>query len=189
MRWQDLFADLESQADAWERAERDAEVADRSRAEQAAVSLMSRLAAAVGQPVTVRVCGVGDVHGVLTTLGAEWLLLSDPSPAGADQLVSLSALTAVVDLDRRAEAPQARSAVLARLGLVAPLRALVRDRATVRVLLRDATTLTGTLERVGEDHVDLLMHEVGENARTGRGRVSVPFAALGVVRTVASGWG
>ncbi len=48
MRWNDLFADLENQAQAWERAELDVEVADRSRAEQATVALVDRLLAARG---------------------------------------------------------------------------------------------------------------------------------------------
>jgi uncharacterized membrane protein len=75
MRWQDLFADLESQAEALERAERDAEVADRSRAEQAMVALTARLAAACGMPLALRVTGVGEISGELETVGQDWLLL------------------------------------------------------------------------------------------------------------------
>ena len=186
MRWQDLFADLESQAEALERAERDAEVADRSRAEQAMVALTARLAAACGMPLALRVTGVGEISGELETVGQDWLLLGQED--GHEVLVLTSAVSAV--RDRRAQADVGRSAVLARLGVVSPLRAVARDRATVRVALRDGSQITGTPERVGADHLDLVVHEVGEAARSaGRERVTVPFDAIAVVRTAASGWG
>ena len=58
MAWEDeLFAlldDLEPQAEAAYDAEREAELADRSRAEYAAVTLASRLMASVGRPVDAR---------------------------------------------------------------------------------------------------------------------------------------
>jgi hypothetical protein len=188
MRWQDLFADLESQAEALERAERDAEVADRSRAEQAMVELTARLAAACGMPLALRVSGVGEISGELETVGQDWLLIGQED--GHEVLVLTSAVSAVRDLHRRAQADVGRNAVLARLGVVSPLRAVARDRATVRVALRDGSQITGTPERVGADHLDLVVHEVGEPARSaGRERVTVPFDAIAVVRTAASGWG
>jgi hypothetical protein len=188
MRWQDLFADLESQAEALEQAELDAEVADRSRAEQATVALTARLHAATGRSVTFRVAGVGEISGVLETVGQDWLLLSQDD--GHELLVLTPAISAVRDLDRRAQAEAGRSAVLARLGVLSPVRAIARDRATVRLALRDGSQVIGTPERVGADHLDLVVHEVGEPARpAGRERVTVPFAAIAVIRTAASGWG
>ena len=187
MRWHDLFADLESQAEAWDLGERDAEVAERSRAEQATVSLSARLAAATGSPVVLQVLGVGEVPGVLFSVGADWLLLSHER---TERLVLIAALAGVRDLDRRAEAPQARSVVLARLGVASPLRAIARDRSTVLISLRDGAELTGTPERVGEDYVDVVVHDLGETARgAGRTRMTLPFAALAQVRTTPSGWG
>lgn len=186
MRWHDLFTDLESQAEAWDAAERDAEVADRSRAEQATVSLVGRLAASQGGPVALRVLGVGDLQGVLDSVGADWLLLTAND---TERLVLTAAVSGVHDLGRRAEPPQARSAVLARLGVAAPLRAIARDRSAVVMVLRDGGEVTGTPERVGRDFVDIVLHELGEPGRSGgRGRLTVPFAALSQVRTTPSAW-
>ena len=186
MRWHDLFADLESQAEAWHQGERDAEIAERSRAEQSTISLSARLAAASGSPVTLQVLGVGEVAGVLASVGADWLLLSHER---TERLVLLAALAGVRDLDRRAQAPQARSEVLARLGVAAPLRAIARDRSTVLISLRDGAELTGTLERVGEDYLDVTVHDVEDTARGAkRTAMTLPFAAVAQVRTTPSGW-
>ncbi len=186
MRWHELFADLESQAQAWEQADLAAEVADRSRAEQASVALVDRLVAACGQQVVLRVVGAGEICGRLETVGANWLLLSE---GRSDQLALMAAISGVVDLDRRAASPGARSPVLARLGVAVPLRAIVRDRAAVRLVLRDASVVTGTPERVGKDHLDLLVHALGEPARSaGRSRITLPFAAMATVQATRSGW-
>ncbi len=51
MSWEDLFADLEAQFEALQRRDRDAEIADRTRRERAAVDLISRLAGHRGRPL------------------------------------------------------------------------------------------------------------------------------------------
>lgn len=187
MRWHDLFADLEGQAQAWEQADRDAEIADRSRAELATVELVDRLAASVDEPVALRVSGAGEVRGRLETLGFDWLLLHEET--GAEALVLTAAVALVSDLGRRSRAGSTRSPVLARLGVVSPLRAIARDRSAVRIWLRDGSGLTGTPDRVGSDHVDLVVHDLDEPARSeGRAHVTVPFAMLALARTVASPW-
>lgn len=187
MRWNDLFADLESQAEAGERAELDAEVADRSRGEQASIALVDRLVAAHGQPLLVRMAGAGEIRGRLGAVGANWLLLSE---GPTDQLALLAAVCGVCDLGRRSAPRERRSPVLARLGVVAPLRAIVRDRATVRIVLRDGGAVTGTPERVGKDHLDVLVHAADEVARSaGRHRITLPFEALSTVRATSTGWG
>src|SRR6185436_16834930 len=59
----DLLDDLEGQAEALYAAERDAELADRSRAEYAGVTLAGRLMASVGRDVLLDVDGTGPVRG------------------------------------------------------------------------------------------------------------------------------
>ena len=61
----DLLDDLEGQAEALYAADRDAELADRSRAEYAAVTLAGRLMASVGRHVLLDVDGTGVVRGEL----------------------------------------------------------------------------------------------------------------------------
>ncbi len=73
MGWDDeltsLFADLERQAEALYDEQRAAELADRSRAEYASVSLASRLMASLEHEVALDVDGVGSVTGRLERMG------------------------------------------------------------------------------------------------------------------------
>jgi hypothetical protein len=90
-------------------------------------------------------------------------------------LVPLAAVAAVDGLATHA-APAA-GVVESRLGLGHALRALARDRVVVRVRT-GGTDLTGRIERVGADHVDLA--DV-DGAR--RGGWAVAFATLQVVQS------
>ncbi|NHC13024.1 hypothetical protein [Motilibacter deserti] len=180
MRWEELFADLEAQLEEAERAEHQAEVADRTRRELARVRLVDRLRAAVGSSLTVVVGAAGRVRGRLVDVGPDWLLLQED---GRDALVPVSAVTTVLGLGGRAAGPPRPASVAARLTLGTALRGLVRDRATVRVTTVDGADWTGTLDRVGADFVDSSEGPVdeGRDARA-RGVRSVPFAALAVIR-------
>src|SRR3954465_13654563 len=96
MAWEEeLFAlldDLEQQAEGLYGLERDAELADRSRAEYQQVTLASRLMASAGGAVRLEGTGVGSVEGVLERGGTGWCLLDG---AGQDWVVRLEAVTAV----------------------------------------------------------------------------------------------
>lgn len=184
MRWQQLFEDLAARQAALELREREAEIAEHTRAERGQVELAQRLVAALGSPLRVRVRGVGRVEAVLTDVGSDWVLLEAPpaSPAGRELIVPEPALLTVEGLSIRAEvAPGAASR---RFGLRHVLRAVSRDRAAVRVHDIDGDHVTGTIDAVHADHVDLSRHADDEPRRAGavRGRVSVPYAALGMVR-------
>lgn len=175
MRWEALFADMEAQLDAARVADLAAEVADLTRAELATVELRDRLRAAQGAQVTILVAGGGTVAGELLEVAAQWVLVGEGSRRA---LVPLGAVTAVRGLALRA-APAAGE-VARRLGLGSALRALARDRVTVRVAI-DGAELAGRIERVGSDHLDLAADVEGHH---GTGRVwVVPFAALRVVRS------
>ncbi|MGN6246138.1 MAG: hypothetical protein ACTHQ3_21010 [Motilibacteraceae bacterium] len=182
MRWEDLFADLEAQLAQAERAELAGEVADRSRRELARIRLVDRLRAVVDRPVELSVRGAGRLGGRLTDVAPEWLLVEER--IGVSTLVPLAAVLAVCGLGARAEDPTGEGAVAARLGLGVALRALARDRAPVSLVLVDGGVLSGTIDRVGADHLDLAEHAPGElrRAREVRGVSTVPFAAVGAVR-------
>jgi hypothetical protein len=96
MGWEDdlfaLFDDLEDRAAALYDAEREPELADRSRAEYRQVSLASRLMASVGSDVTIDVIGVGAVAGRLERVADGWCLVSG---AAQDWIVVLTAVGAV----------------------------------------------------------------------------------------------
>lgn len=180
MRWQELFADLEGQAEAADRAVLDDEVRDRTRREGGLVRLPDRLRAAGGTVLAVTVAGAGMLHGTLLDAGEDWLLLEERP--GRDVLVPLAAVVAVGGLNRRTALPLDQ--VGRRLDLRWALRGLARDRATVQVLLREGSLLSGTLDRVGADHVELAEHPAGEPRRASvvSGVRLLPLSALAVLR-------
>ena len=181
MRWRRLFDDLEAQVDAALDAELEGEVAERSRREAALVRLRDRLLAAVGATVGVHLPGAGQVQGVLADCGVDWLLLEQ---GGGEVLVPLPAVLGVTGVGATAAA-QDDSSVGASLDLRWALRGLARSRAAVRLVLLDGTVVSGTLDRVGADHVDLAEHGRDEPRRASAVRQVrlVPIAALVAVRS------
>ncbi|KAB7741848.1 hypothetical protein GA707_16670 [Nostocoides sp. F2B08] len=161
MRWQGLFDDLDGQWAAEERRDRDAEVADRTRAERARVALAERCAASRGAVLGVWTVTGEPLEGTLVDLGADWLLLRDG--AGRELLVASAAMTAVTGLSRHSD-PAVTSR---RFALGYALRALSRDRASVIVTDRSGGRVSGTIDAVGQDWFDLSEHPVDEPRRTG----------------------
>jgi hypothetical protein len=76
------------------------------------------------------------------------------------------------------------SPVSARLDLRHALRALLRERAGLTVLLREGGTCAGTLDAVGRDHLLLSLHDAGEQRRPAhvRGVRALPLTAVVGVR-------
>jgi hypothetical protein len=186
MRWQELFADLEGMARATETAERDSEVADRTRAGVAQITLMSRLHSGAGSELRLQVLGAGEVAGRLERLGADWLLVTTP----VELVVLTAAVSAVYNLGAGSTSPEVISPVVARTHLTAVLRAIARDRSTVAFCLRDGGRLVGTPDRVGADWVDIAVHEESQVPRRSavRGRMTVAFSSISTIRRGRSGW-
>jgi hypothetical protein len=183
MRWERLFADLETELAAAEAAERDAEVAERTRTEVAKLRLVDRLRVAGGVAVTVAVRGGGDWCGKVVDTGPDWVLL-DCGRRG-DVLVSLGAVSAVTGLPPWSALPGSEGRVAERFRVGAVLRGVARDRAAVRVMLRSGVSHHGTVDRVGADYLELAEHDPGEPRRPGAVRrvLLVPFSALAAVVT------
>ena len=174
MRWLGLFDDLDGQWAAEERRDRDAEVADRTRAERARIALLERVAAGRGAALLLGTVTGETLQGQVVDLGADWLLLRDD--AGREVLVAAAALTSLTGLSRRSD-----PAVTARrFTLGYALRALSRDRATVIVTDRSGARLSGTIDAVGQDWLDLAEHPVDEPRRASAliGRRTIPFPAV-----------
>ncbi|MFC8191326.1 hypothetical protein ACFUMH_06635 [Cellulomonas sp. NPDC057328] len=168
MRWERLFADLEGQLAAGAAEQGRWDVADLVRAERAQVGLVDRLRAAVGARVRVRLADGGEpLEGEVVDAGTDWLLLGVAGHRRA--VVPLTALDVVSGLPVAVAPPAGR--VESRLGLAHVLRALARDRATVTVRTRGGM-LTGRVERVGADHVDVTPDAAGSGWST------VTFGAL-----------
>jgi hypothetical protein len=175
MSWdEDLFAvldDLEQQAEAIYAAERDAEVADRSRAEYGAVTLASRLMASLDAELTVGVTAVGRLTGVLRRVSKGWLLLGS---AGSEWVVPLPAVTSVSGASARS-VPEVAWSPLTRLGLGSAMRRLSEAAEPCVVHVVDGSVHEARVARVGADFVELAV---------GQTRLElVPFAALAAVRS------
>lgn len=181
MRWDRLFADLEALAAAAETAEFEAEVADRSRAEHGSIAFVDRLRGACGHPVVVTVPGAGPLAGTVTDVGVDWLLLGGPGQP--QTLVASASVTAVSGLGTATAAATDRGPVYQRLDFRRALRGLAGQRSQVRLVLTDGVGLTGTLDRVGADFVELAEHAPGEPRRRTavRGVQTVPIAAVAAV--------
>lgn len=181
MRWDRLFADLQAQAAALDRAELEAEVADRTRAEHGGLLLVDRMRGALGHPVGLRLLGGARLTGRLTDVGVDWALLGgEPAP---DTLVPLRAVTAISGLGAATAASVDRGPVYDKLDFRRSLRAVAGQRSPVRVLLADGGELTGTLDRVGSDYVELAEHAPGEPRRRGvvQAVQTLPLAAIAAV--------
>ncbi len=186
MRWQQLFAELSAELEASEIAAERAEDAARARLEIGAVRLADRLGGAVGRELAVRCRGAGELRGVVTELGPDWLLLTE---AGAREvLVAVPAVLTVAGLDRGTAVP-AGGDVARRLDLRWALRGLARDRGSVQVLLDDGGALTGTIDRVGADFLELAEHAVDQPRRGAavQGVRAVALDAVAAVRRLAPG--
>ena len=182
MRWQGLFDDLEAQFDAAQAAELAGEVAERTRRESALLRLVDRLRAAQGAPVTLTLPGAAVLRGRLVDAGSDWLLVEEGG--GREVLVPLGAVLGVTGLGGRTAAPD-DSPVAKRLDLRWALRGLARSRTGVALGLVDGSLVTGTLDRVAADHLDLAEHGLGELRRAGTVRQVrlVPLTAVGFVRS------
>jgi hypothetical protein len=150
-----LFADLEAQADRLELADRAAEVSERVRIEVGALSLGDRLRPALGGQVRLRCRGEFRIAGVLRQVSSQWVLVD--GGRGDETLVSTTNLVSVTGLTRLAATP-AHQAVESRLGIRQVLRGIAADRSTCQIRLADASTVVGTLDRVGGDFVEVALH-------------------------------
>jgi hypothetical protein len=178
MRWDEqlarLLEDLEQQADGLAIAERDAEVAEQSRAEYARVEVTGRLHASVGRRLQVGLGAAGTVDGTLTRVGQGWCLIGT---AAGEWVVRLEAVRTLRGLSERSVPAEGRP-LTARLGVASALRGVAEERGEVVVLTLDGVATRGTLGRVGGDFVDL---------RVGDGQAghleTVPFTGLAAVRS------
>jgi hypothetical protein len=184
MRWEQLFADLEAQLAEEETAVERQEDASRARSEWGRLRWADRLRGSLGQPVTVGCRGAGEVAGRLVEVGVDWLLLEDGQRR--DVLVAQRVVRTVGGLTARTAEDTDPGAVGRRLDLRWALRGLARDRAAVHCLLDDGGAVTGTVDRVGADFVELAEHPADLPRRRSAvtGVRAVVLDAVAVVRTL-----
>lgn len=183
MRWEQLFADLEAQFAEQQPEDGMAALASRERAEHARLQLADRLRGTRGWSLTITCRGAAEVTGRLVEVGVDWLLLVDD--LRREVLVATAAVSAVAGLGARTTVTGELGAVERRLDLRRALRGLARDRAPVQCILDDGSVLSGTVDRVGADFLELAEHAADEPRR--RGSVirvrAVVLSAVVLVRT------
>ncbi len=174
MSWEhDLFAlfdDLEGQAAAAWEEDREAELADRARAEYASVTLASRLMASRGRAVALELPHVGRVEGSLDRVGDGWCLVSG---AGQDWIVPLHAVSLVHGASGRS-VPEVAWSAIDRLGLRSALRRLADAEERCLLHLADGSRHEAHVHRVGADFLEV-RGAAGE-------RLLLPYAGLVAVQ-------
>jgi hypothetical protein len=182
MRWNELFEDLEAQLDEADARELAGEVADRTRREIARLTIVDRLRAALGVDLTLTLVDGRRLRGDVSSVGPDWVLLGgDRLP---EVLVSLAAVATVTGMPGQAVDPAGVGEVEKRAGLAFALRRLARDRAPVQVAVAGGAVLTGTIDRVGADYVEMAEHALDDPRRRELVQAArlVPLAALMFVR-------
>jgi hypothetical protein len=181
MRWDALFADLEGVAAGEWLRERDAEIAERTRAELGRVRLVDRLRAVADRgsagdhaDVAVRMLAAGALRGDIARVTDDWFLLVTSS---YEWVLAIDAVLGLSGLPPAARTPESQSAVSAGLGWAAAWRVLARDRTPVHVVRRDGETAAGLPGRVGHDFVEL-----SDVDGMGRAVEVVPYSAIAAVR-------
>lgn len=193
VRWEQLFADLNSQFAELADGETLAELPDRQRTETGRLTIVQRCRGNIGASVRVRLRG-GKVHsGELRDVGPDWILL-DAGSSG-ELLIALSAVTTMEGLSARTGAQL--SPVDGRFDLRLALRRIARDRAPVMVGVIDGsadrqaggTDLAGTIDRIGADFIELAQHPVWEPRRGSsvNSMLLIPLAAIDSVRAMSQG--
>lgn len=197
MRWDALFTDLDARFDELADEALMAELADRTRVALGAVALTARLAGAQGDRMRMTTVAGTTVTGVLERVGPDWALLAEAP--GREVLLNLRQVTLLDGLGMATSMPL--RGVALRLDLRHMLRGVARDRSPVALVVPGAgaantvdsggthTELTGTVDRVGADFLELAVHAPWEPRRAGSVRrvVAVPLAALVLVRAMPLG--
>jgi hypothetical protein len=175
--WDPFLSELELQFAAQEQAERRLAATETERVRIAELALTDRLSALaeVRAAVALWVAGAAPVRGRLVLAGPDWAAIEDEASA-----LSLVAVGAIVRIDlppvtiadsvREISAPRP---LRARMGLAWMLRELGRRRVGVRVWDVDGNIVTGTIDRVGTDHLDLAVHDAGQSRREAVGDIRV----------------
>lgn len=176
MRWDHLFDDLAAQLD----HELETEQADLEREEErlrlGRLPFRERLLAlraGVDGRVRIRLVTGETAQVRIVTVGRDWLAGSidgafPGAAAGAQAAIPFSAIDGVLltpdEASLSVEPIAERSELGARLGLAFLLRDLCRRRATVALRTRGGA-VTGTIDRVGRDHLDIAEHDPDEPRR------------------------
>jgi hypothetical protein len=195
VRWDNLFDDLEGQLENELNAEDLDLRAEEERLRLGRLSLRQRLTAVSSGPGRSRASRILLVGGQTvtvrpTTFGRDWLAadLLDAGGGGPQCLVPFTAIAAVILLPEQVALslepePDATARLVDRIGLPFVLRDLCRRRKGLEIQTAIGV-VTGTIDRVGRDHLDLAVHALGTARRAAEVQQYriIPLAQIQLVR-------
>jgi len=186
VRWDELFADIESQLEQELDTEARLFAAEEERLRLARLGLRDRMIALArgAHPLALVLLDGETVTLRLETVGRDWVAgETELGTVSRAVVVPLQAVAAVLprrdQLGLQLPGPDAVPDLGARLGIGFVLRDLCRRRVGVELRTR-AGVVNGTIDRVGRDHLDLAEHDAGEarRDRVVRRIRLVPFDAI-----------
>lgn len=178
MRWERLFEDLEAELAAEHEREKTAEIQEMVRVEKARQTLRDLLAPQLRAQIEVRLLGGERLHGCLSALGLDWVMLLRGE---TEELIPLQAIGTWI----QRTAGERETSLAGTAKFTQALRALVRDRARVSVGGCDGSLLAnGTLDQTGQDFLAVALHARDEFRRepSVRGHALVPISSVAWVR-------
>jgi hypothetical protein len=199
VQWERFFEDLEDLLAAEWEAERAALESEAERLRLARVDLRARLvgiARDAEAPVTIELADGVTLDVRLLAVGADWVAAAESEGGRRLVLAPLASLrglhAAHGDLLRSARPHESTDRLAERVTFALALRDLARRRVGVAVapagVGASGRILTGTIDRVGADHVDLALHDAGAPRRASEVRSYrlIPIAAVAWVRIDAT---
>lgn len=157
-----LFRDFEVQIKAERQKEIELDARELQRAEYARIQHLDRLAAQLGQELTVAVEGAQVYTGELQALGSGWIQMRSQTE---NVLIPQHALVWWEGGSRFSSVDA--GSVKRQLTLGYALRALCSARLPVRIFhTSDSLTTEGTIERVGLDFIEVAVHGIEGNFRS-----------------------
>ncbi len=188
-----MFEDLEGQLAAEWEAERAVLDAESERLRISKLSLRARLRALAQAEASVGIRLRGGLRRTvrITMMGADWFAVRETTDRQV-MIVPLSALTTVATdhgalLGSLAEDTASVEDVRGRMSFGFLLRDLARRRVPVHLTLIDGDLVHGTIDRAGEDHLDIAVHDAGQARRASAVSAfhMVPFEAVVLLRADA----
>lgn len=177
MRWDRFFEDLEDQLAAEWEAERAALDSEAERLRVSRLALRERLvgfAQADASPLSIELGDGSVLEASVSSVGADWMAVRPLRAPGAVEsavILPLHAVRAIGaaqgELLRSARPIEPESRLAQRVTFGFALRDLARRRAAVSVGVVSGRALSGTIDRVGADHLDLALHDPDSPRRSG----------------------